>query len=227
MQFGDIPRALVLAPHPDDEVLGPGGTVAKLADGGTDVSVLIVTKGMPPEFDSSTVETVRTEARAAQALLGVKSTLFLDFPAADLDTIPHRDTNRAFADIFESLRPDLLLIPFNGDLHRDHQRTFLSAMVAARPSPPGSPRLIWAYETLSETNWNAPLLTPTFAPQVFVDISGYLDRKLAAIRAYSSQIRSAPHERSCGAVSALAVLRGATIGVDAAEAFVVIRQLLT
>lgn len=219
-------RVLILAPHPDDEVLGVGGTIAKLAESGVDVRVAIVTRGFPPAYNESAVEQVRCEARDAHALLGARETVFLDFPAAALDTIPHSELNAELGRVCADLKPDTLFVPFNGDIHLDHQRVFMSALVAARPSASWSPSHLYAYETLSETNWNAPYLTPSFHPTTFVDIAAQLDKKIAAMKLYTSQVKPFPHERSCEALQALAMLRGSTVGVRAAEAFVVVRQVL-
>lgn len=110
-------------------------------------------------------------------------------------------------------------------MHLDHRLIFESSLVAARPNGQRIPERIYAYETVSETNWNAPFLTPGFTPNVFVDISDYLETKLKAVQIYQSQIQQFPNERSIEAVRALAVSRGATAGFHAAEAFVLIRSL--
>ena len=219
------PRVLVVAPHPDDEVLGVGGTMARHAAEGAEVSVVIATKGYPPDFSEDLVRRGREEARCAHQVLGVHETLFLDFPAAGLDTVPHSALNAGLGGVMARVQPDVLYLPFNGDLHRDHQRVFASALVAARPGHANTPRAIYAYETLSETNWNAPLLSPGFAPNVFTDISAHLEKKLAAMRSYASQVKQAPHERSVETLRALATLRGSTVGYAAAEAFVLVRQI--
>lgn len=219
-------KILVIAPHPDDEVLGVGGTMAKYASMGYEVHVAIVTKGYPPLFSEEIVMRGRDEALKAHELLGVKETYFLDkFPAAKLDTIPHSEINAALADIIQKVKPEILFIPFNGDIHLDHQMVFLSALVAARPNGGFFPKTIYAYETLSETNWNAPYLTPGFSPNVFVDISDFIEKKIQAMKLYQSQLKSFPHERSIETLKALATLRGSTIGKKAAEAFVLIREV--
>jgi LmbE family N-acetylglucosaminyl deacetylase len=215
---------LVLAPHADDEVLGAGGAIARWSGEGHCVHVAVVTRGKPPLYAEVEEETCRAEARAAHRRLGVARTWHLDLPAAELDGVPHRELNRRVAELLRACAPDELYLPFLGDVHLDHQLVFRSAMVAARPGP-GSPRHIYAYETMSETNWNAPHLTPAFAPSHFVDISATLEAKLEALALYRSQVRPAPHERSLEALRALAVLRGATVGLGAAEAFVTIRTL--
>lgn len=214
---------LVIAPHPDDEVLGPGGTIARLTDSGHDVFVAVVTKGMAPAFDPELVKRAQAETKRAHVLLGVRETFWLDQPAAQLSETAHAAVNAAIGEILGKVVPKTLLVPFLGDIHLDHQLTFLSSMVAARPNRSNYPRLILAYETLSETNWNAPYLTPNFVPNVFIEIEQWLPRKLEAMKMYGSQLHEHPHERSLEAVRALALLRGAAIHRPAAEAFVLVR----
>ncbi|GET41767.1 PIG-L deacetylase family protein [Microseira wollei] len=215
-------KILVIAPHTDDEVLGVGGTMARLAALGAEVCVAIMTQG----YSAEEIECDRREALAAHQLLGVKQTIFLPLPAANLDSIPHRDINRHLNEVIQNIQPEILYIPFTGDLHVDHQRVFLSALVAARPNHPGAPRAIYAYETLSETNWNAPYLAPNFVPNVFVDISDYLEMKIQAMQLYASQIKPFPNERSEESLRALATLRGSTVSCFAAEAFVLVREIV-
>ncbi len=216
---------LVIAPHPDDEVLGVGGAMARWAGEGHSVQVLVVTRGRAPLYSEEEEARCREETRAAHARLGAAATHYLDLPAAELDGMLHRELNGPMGEVIRSCAPDELYVPFPGDVHLDHQLTFRSAMVAARPCQACWPRRIYAYETLSETNWNAPFLTPGFTPNHFVDITAHLEAKLEAMALYRSQVRPAPHERSLAALRALATLRGATVGLDAAEAFITIRTL--
>jgi N-acetylglucosamine malate deacetylase 1 len=218
-------RTLVIAPHPDDEVLGAGGTIARLAAEGQEVFVAIVTKGQLPEFTEDYVAGVREEARRAHEHLGVKKTLYLDQPAAHLHETPHADLNAAIQKVVSDIGPRTMMLPFIGDMHRDHALTFLSSLVAARPHQEIFPRHVLAYETLSETNWNAPYLTPSFVPNIFVGIEDTLARKLEAMKLFASQVRASPHERSVEALQALATLRGATVHKSAAEAFVLVRHV--
>ncbi|MGL5873564.1 MAG: PIG-L deacetylase family protein [Xenococcaceae cyanobacterium] len=218
-------KILVIAPHPDDEVLGVGGTIARLTNEGNEVYVAIVTKACPPDFSEEDGEIDRREAIAAHRVLGVKETFFMSFPAARLDAIAHGDLNRELCTLCQKLEPDTLYIPFNGDIHLDHQKVFLSALVAARPNHNKAPKFIYAYETLSETNWNAPYLTPNFVPNTFVDISAHLETKIQAMQMYASQIKPFPNERSEESLRALATLRGSTVSCFAAEAFVLIRAI--
>jgi LmbE family N-acetylglucosaminyl deacetylase len=218
-------RILVVAPHLDDEVLGAGGSMCRWAAQGDEVTVAVVTRGTPPLYDDADEARCRAEARAAHDRMGIRAVRFLDFPAGALDGCAHRELNAGLLDCLRACAPDEVYLPFPGDLHVDHQRVFLAGMVAVRPNRPGHPSAVYAYETLSETNWNAPFLTPGFIPNHFVDISAFLETKLRAMNCYRSQLAPFPGERSLKALEALAVLRGATVGLAAAEAFVTIRTI--
>ena len=215
---------LVIAPHPDDEVMGVGGTMARLAAEGREVIVAIVTKGEPPAFSEAFVEQGRREALEAHELLGVRKTLFLDgAPAALVDTIPRSRLNAVVGEAFREVDPEIAYVPFIGDLHVDHRLIAEAALVAARPDRSHRLRKVLAYEALSETNWNAAPLTPAFHPNTYVEITPWLDRKLEAMRCFASQLRPFPHERSIETLEALATLRGSTAGFAAAEGFMLIR----
>lgn len=220
-----ISRALVLAPHPDDEVLGCGGAMARIASGGGHVEVAVVTRGQPPRFDPVQADEVRAEALEAHALLGVKQTHFLDLPAAELDCIPRADLNQAIAGVLAKAQPDTLFVPFVGDLHFDHGLVFEAALVAARPRGDAYPLRILAYETVSETNWSAPTLAPAFHPNIFIDISDHLEAKLNAFECFRSQCQAPPDERSLETLRALATVRGSTVSRRAAEAYMLIREV--
>lgn len=218
-------KVLVIAPHPDDEILGCGGTIARLSQSGAEVVVAIVTRGMAPQFSDEFVANIRAEAKTSHAMVGVKETVYLDLPAAALETVPATKLNGTLAKLVQDVRPDTLFVPFVGDIHTDHQLTFLAAMVAARPRDEYAPKRIYAYETLSETNWYAPGVTPAFVPNVFIDITETLELKLDAFRCFESQVKIFPDERSIEAIRALATMRGASMYLKAAEAFVLIRQI--
>ena len=220
-----VRRALVIAPHPDDEVLGCGGTMKRLAIAGADVHVAVMTRAGVDRFGPRAAAIGRREALKAHKRLGVVATHFVDLPAAELDTVPHAEVNAMIGDLVARIAPDTMFIPFVGDIHLDHQLIFMSSMVAARPRDGRGPRRIYSYETLSETNWYAPGVTPTFAPNVYVDIAETLEAKVAAFLCYKSQVKAAPDERSPEVVRALAVLRGATVHRSAAEAFVLLREI--
>ena len=199
--------------------------MAKLAAQGAEVHVAIVTRGEPPRFTAEFVENVRQECAAAHRRLGVARTHFLDLPAAELDRVPHAELNQKIGALVGEVAPDTLFVPFVGDIHLDHQMVFTSALVASRPRHAGVPVRILAYETLSETNWWAPGITPPFVPNIFIDIADTLDAKLDAFAEFRSQVKAAPDERSPEIIRALALVRGAAVYRSAAEAFMLVRQV--
>lgn len=217
-------RILVVATHPDDEVLGCGGTMALHAAEGDEVHVLVVSRGVLVGVE--VVEQVREEMRNAHAILGVKGVEFLDFPAAQLDTVPAHQIADAMAKLIQSWRPTTLYLPHHGDLHMDHRLVYLAGLVAARPTRDVSVRRILTYETVSETDWAPPTAGDAFVPTVYVDITRYLTQKLEAAACFQSQMRAPPHTRSLRSLEALAVWRGGSVRMGAAEAFVLVREMV-
>lgn len=217
---------LILAPHPDDEVLGCGGTIKKLAYEGNKVYVLVVTRGSKRLYDQAKVENVRNEALQAHKLLGVKQTFFLDFPAPELDTIPLADISREISKVIVDFQINKLYLPHRGDIHNDHRVVFNAGLVAARPVGNCTVTKIYAYETLSETEWAAPFADDAFIPTSFVNIENTLEAKLEAMQCFKSQLKAFPNPRSLETIEALAKFRGATVGFKAAEAFMIIRQII-
>lgn len=220
---------LVLAPHADDEVLGMGGVIARFADEGRQVVVAILTghgKAKHPLWEPELWDNIRREARQSCAVLGVSELIFRELPAACLDHVPAWEINRVVNDVLMEVQPEEVYIPFIHDLHQDHQAIAYASMVACRPyfGVGRKVRRVLAYETLSETHLASPYLAPAFQPNVFVDISKYLEKKLEAMRAYESQLQADYLPRSIEALRALARFRGTHIGVDAAESFVLLRE---
>lgn len=218
---------LVVAPHPDDEVLGPGGTLLRHVSVGDDVYVVICTRGDEPRFGAEQVARVQAEARKVHGFLGLTGSHFLDLPAARLDDLPGADINVALGKVFETVGPDTVYVPHPGDVHRDHQLIFQAAMVCSRPVGERRPSLILAYETVSETDWYAPPLTPPFIPNVFIDITPYIVKKLEACEMYESQMQPAPHQRSIEALRALSITRGHAMGFEHGEAFMLVRECVS
>jgi LmbE family N-acetylglucosaminyl deacetylase len=216
---------LVIAPHADDEVLGVGGTIIKEAHLGTNVYVCVVTVGHPSMYDEHTRKTIREECLKAHALMGVKETIFLEFPAVLLNEQPRHEINRKLSEVVSRVNPRKAFIPHFGDVHIDHAIVAQSCMVAMRP-PVCSVVELYSYETLSETEWNVPHPGNCFFPNVWSDITDTLDSKLAAMSCFQSQLFTPPHSRSLESISNLAKLRGATVGVHAAEAFSCIRKMI-
>ena len=218
-------RVLIIAPHPDDEIIGVGGTIAKRVDEGNEVYVCIVTKGMKPLFDEKFIEQGREECRQADKLLGVKETIFLDFPAVMLETVPRYELNGKISDIIQRIQPDEVFIPHRGDMQIDHQLVTDASMVAVRPKYKHVVQRVYSYETLSETGWNIPNTVNDFIPTVYEDISKYIDIKMKSMSIFKSQLSPFPAARSIEAIEALAKYRGATVGKHAAEAFSLIREI--
>ena len=218
-------NVLVIAPHPDDEIIGVGGTIAKRTTAGHDVYVCVMTKGCEPLFSSDSVNQVRTECKEADLSLGVKETIFLDFPAAMLETVPRYKLNDAIVKVIQRVKPDEVYLPHRGDMQQDHKMVVDAAMVALRPRYEHVVKRIYAYETLSETGWDIPNTVNEFIPNVYEDISNTLEKKLEAMRAFHSQLADFPAARSLGAIEALAKFRGATVNMMAAEAFTLIREI--
>lgn len=220
-------KILVIAPHPDDEVLGVGGTMCRLVAEGHQVTAAVMTRGWEPLFPESQVEQVRAEARAANRRLGVQSVEFVDLPVTRLHAMPEHELNAALDALVAAERPEWVFLPHPGDRHEDHRQLFDAALVALRPvGGRDHVRRIWCYETVSETHWAAAQLEPNFEPHTWVDISAQLETKLEAMKLYASQVQAAPGPRSLEAVEALAVWRGSVVSMKAAECFVVVRELL-
>jgi LmbE family N-acetylglucosaminyl deacetylase len=219
-------RVVVVAPHPDDEVLGCGGVMARHAAAGDEVFVIVATRGAPEVFSDESVERTRAEARQAHAILGVRETRFLDFPAPRLDVTPGHLLADALAQQFRAWQAERVYLPHHGDIHTDHGRVYQAALVAARPLANCPVRQLLCYETLSETEWTPPIASAVFYPTVFVDISAHLPKKLEAMRCFVSQLKAAPNPRSLETIEALARVRGSTISVPAAEAFVLVRDVV-
>ena len=218
-------KILIIAPHPDDEIIGIGGTIIKNIALGNDVYIVIVTKGVEPLFPQRIVEKTRNEARECHKKIGIKKTFFLDFPSVMLEEQHRYEINGKLLDVVKEVEPDEVYIPHVGDMQKDHQIVAEAAMVALRPKYIFAPKRIYAYETLSETGWNIPNIQNEFIPNVFSDISLYLDAKLEAMKIYSTQVSDFPDARSLEAIKALAQFRGAVMNVKAAEAFMLIREM--
>ena len=218
-------KVLVIAPHPDDEILGVGGTMAKRSAKGDEVYVCVVTKAYEPLFPAEVTERSRAECREADRLAGAKETLFLDFPAVMLETVPRYEFNGKIGEVISKIRPDEVYIPNRGDMQLDHQMVVDAAMVALRPKYAHTVCRIYAYETLSETGWNIPNTVNEFIPNVYEDISDFLDTKIKAMEIFKTQLAEYPNARSVGAIEALARYRGSTVSVNAAEAFSLVREI--
>jgi LmbE family N-acetylglucosaminyl deacetylase len=221
-------RVVVVAPHADDEVIGCGATIAKHIKAGDEVTVVIATNasvGAPELFSVDQMINTRSEAIEAHQFLGVKETIFLEFPAPALNAFPEFKISLEVSKIFQKIKPTHLYLPHPGDIHQDHKAIYRASLVAARPQGNDKISNIYCYETLSETEWT-PMQEKPFVPNHFVDVTDVFSKKTEAMKFFGSQIKEFPHSRSIEAFEALAMYRGATVGVERAEAFSVERQLI-
>ena len=214
-------KILVFAPHNDDEVLGVGGTMAKLAGMGYEVYVCEATSA---NENLPLVNVIKKEALKAHNLLGVKETFFLELPVVAIKDTPTIEVNDRFDGIVKQIKPNIAFIPHQGDIHIDHAEVAKAAMVALRPIENPQLEAVYAYETLSETEWNVPTVDHAFLPNCYSDITSYVKLKKQAMSCYQTQIKKFPHPRSLEAIESLAKLRGSTVGVCAAESFMVVRM---
>lgn len=224
------PRSvLVVCAHPDDEVLGCGGTIARLVSEGADVRILFLADGVGSRDAGALVDGSLGERRrmgdVAAEILGTEAPTYLDFPDNRLDGVTLLDVVQEIERFAGPLRPEMVLTHFPGDLNVDHQVCAQAVVTAFRPTPEQSVRAIYGFEVASSTEWAFGVAGQSFVPNVYFDISLHLPKKLDALGAYIEEMRGFPHARSLEAVAALARWRGATVGVDAAEAFVVLRMV--
>ncbi|MBX9574781.1 MAG: PIG-L family deacetylase [Caulobacteraceae bacterium] len=216
-----IKSLVVIAPHPDDETLGAGGTIARFAEAGVKVSVLIVSGHLPPLYPQEAFETTRREADAALKVLGAHHWEFLQIPATKVHEAPVAEVTGKINAFIKARAPEAVLIPFP-DRHIDHRVLFDYSVVACRPVHDKAPKIVLAYETLSETHWNVPGIEAAFVPELFIDVTDQIEKKKAALDAYASQVHTAP-SRSIEACMALARFRGSQNGFVYAEAYKVVR----
>jgi LmbE family N-acetylglucosaminyl deacetylase len=219
-------RILVVAAHPDDEVLGCGGTIARHVAQGDEVKVVFMSDGVTSRGDAVSNEDLERRKKAAleaSRILGVNEPGFLRFPDNCMDTVPLLTVVQALEEIVSTIKPSVVYTHYADDLNIDHQITNRAVMTACRPHPGSSVKEIFSFEILSSTEW-APS-TSNFSPALFVDITAAVDTKLRALHAYADEMRAYPHSRSYEAAESLAKVRGASVGVNAAEAFYIERLI--
>ncbi len=218
---------LVVAAHPDDEVLGCGGTISLHVNNGDKVSIVFFSDGVTSRnnTNSSFVNARKNAGITACNRLGVKNIKFLDMPDNKLDTIPFLDLVQKLEKIIDEVNPLVVYTHFSGDLNIDHRIVHQVVMTACRPQPNYCVREIYSFEILSSTGWTSPVSKPCFSPNKYIDISQTLEDKLYALDAYKDELREFPHSRSAKSVEYLAKYRGSSVGLIAAEAFMVERIL--
>jgi len=223
---------LVIAAHPDDEILGCGATIALHALAGDTVHVVIMAEGVTsrddsrdPRARSNELKTLATAAHEANQIVGTKTLTFHGLPDNRLDSIDLLDMVKVIEGHIETIRPNIVYTHHAGDLNIDHQRIHAAVATACRPLPDQSITTLLFFEIPSSTEWQPVGSGPVFQPNWFVDVSSLMEKKLDALRAYGTELRSWPHPRSLQAVETLAGWRGASVGVSAAEAFMLGRRI--
>lgn len=222
-------RVLIVAAHPDDEVLGCGGTAARLAKEGHEVYTAILGEGITsrddarqPEKRAGELAQLKQQTLDANKLLGVKDVFMFDFPDNRFDTVPLLDIVKVIEKIKTQVKPGILFTHFENDLNIDHQVVFRAVLTASRPLPGESVKEIYSFEVLSSTEWRFPL---SFCPDCFFDITETIDIKTAALEKYESELKEFPHPRSIKGMRLNAEQWGMKTGVSFAEAFKVVRLL--
>jgi LmbE family N-acetylglucosaminyl deacetylase len=218
-------RVLVVAAHPDDELLGAGATVARHVDDGDQVVAVIASEGATARYQAGAETMLERCAREAAGVLGIHDLRFLGFPDQRMDTRPLIEITQAIEAVLREVRPDVVYTHFWGDLNRDHRVVAEATQVACRPIGDDYPRRLIAFETPSSTEWAPPEPGSAFTPNHFVDVTTTIDRKLAAMARYTSEVRPAPHPRSLEALRTRAAGWGHIVGRAYAEAFVIVRQV--
>lgn len=221
----NIKKAVVIAPHPDDETLGVGGSIKRMIKEGIKVSILTVSGHMPPLYSEQTYLKTISESKKVMKYLGVKDFEYLKIPATMLNEIPVASLNKQISNFIEKRCPDTIFIPFP-DRHIDHRLIFDASIVASRPLSKKSPKNVLLYETLSETHWNVPAVEASFVPDFFIRIDKEIKNKLSALKLYKSQINKNTPSRSLEAIESLAKFRGSQNGCSYAEAFKVARIVI-
>lgn len=218
-------RVLVVASHPDDETLGCGGAILRHRERGDAVMVLVLADGVTSRnsIPSHSLQR-RQQCLAALKTLGVAQHGFGDWPDNQLDTVPMLSLAKDIEEAIGIFQPSVVYTHHGGDLNVDHQRVAEATLIACRPQPGHPVKRVLHYEVPSSTEWQ-PGWRIWFEPNVFIDIDGALDTKLKAMACYVDEVRESPHPRSLEAITALATWRGSNVGLKAAEAFVLARDI--
>lgn len=226
-------KVLVVAAHPDDEILGIGGTVAKHVANGDDVYALILgegqtSRGLSREMVSKKiVDELHKNTLESSKKVGYKNVFFADFPDNRFDQIDLLDMVKCVENMVREIEPEIIYTHFSGDLNIDHQYTARAVLTATRPMKNQCVKEIYAFETLSSTEWNFDYSGQSgFLPNVYVDISDFYVKKEQSIKCYVSELCEWPHPRSLEGMDVISKYRGMSVGMDRAEAFMLVRKLM-
>lgn len=224
-------NVLIVAAHPDDELLGVGGTVRKLANSGTQVHAVILAEGLTSrsekreDTEQSELNKLQNDARMAACEVGYAGIDFCGYPDNRMDGIDLLDVVKTVTSFIRKYTPDTVFTHHHGDLNIDHQRTCEAVLTACRPVGEYCVRRIYAFETPSSTEWNYRYSEP-FCPNVFFDVTDTLEAKIRGMACYRTESTVYPHPRSPEALKALARYRGSAVGVEMAEGFELLREVI-
>ncbi|WP_456324631.1 PIG-L deacetylase family protein [Desulfonauticus submarinus] len=223
-------KILIVAAHPDDEILGCGGTVARMVREGYEAYTLILGEGITSRDEvrnrakrDAEICELRKQIYKATKIIGVKDVFIYDFPDNRFDTVPLLDIVKVVEKVKSEIQPDIIFTHYEHDLNIDHQITYQAVITATRPMVHESVNTIYSFEVLSSTEWKYP---QNYSPNVFVDISDTLDLKIRAMTEYTSELCQYPHPRSIEGIKMKAQLRAMEAGFEFAEAFMLIRNLI-
>ena len=219
-------RVTVISPHPDDETLGCGGTLLKHKDSGDQLDWIIVTRAHSPQWEAALLDRKEREIAAVATAYGFDQVVRLGFPTMQLDTLPLGNLISSIAEAVEKTTPNQLYLTHSGDIHSDHRLVFDATMSALKAfnRKRGVTRLL-SFETLSSTEAAPANPSRAFLPNVFSDVTAFIERKLEIMALYETELQPFPLPRSLESIRALARYRGATVGLEYAEAFMLIREL--
>ena len=220
-------RILVIAPHPDDETLGCGGSLLKHKANGDSLSWLVATRGHEPQWSAEVLEQKEREISAVAAFYGFDNTFRLDFPTIKLDRVPIEEIIAAIREAITEAKPDWVYLNHFGDVHSDHRVLFEATMSVLKPfySAQHGVKRVLSYEVFSSTDAAPVNPARAFVPQVFTDVTQFLEQKLEIMALYESELQASPLPRALDSLRALARVRGATIGVEYAESFMLVREV--
>ncbi len=221
-------KVFFIAVHPDDETLGCGGTILRYKDSGFEIYWLIVTCAHEKDgFPKQSIENMKHQVSEVFITYGFDKTFELKFPTTLLDTIPIRKIIESVDSILQEIKPDIVYLPNKSDVHTDHGIVFNAVWSCVKSFRSPFVKEVFAYETVSETEFSAPLPSCAgFIPNTFCDITDYFEKKLKIMQIYKSELKSHPFPRSEENIKALATFRGATIGVKYAEAFMCLKKVV-
>lgn len=228
---GSKTKILVAAAHPDDEVLGCAGTIARLAREGHEVHILILGEGITSRYEKRSqaeeklIRQLHGHARAVGKMLGARSVNFERFPDNRFDGLPLLDVVKKVERQIDQVRPEVILTHHPGDLNVDHRATFRAVLTASRPVNGCPVKELYTFEVASSTEWAFQQLQPAFRPNVFVDISSTVEKKVKAMRLYKGEVRAFPHPRSPQAIRAVTRRWGTVVGLPDVEAFELARSI--